>query len=58
MFSKLRSRKLWIAILTQALVVLIVAVLDIPEEQATIIVGEIVGTAGAYLLGQGIADKK
>ena len=58
MFSKLRSRKLWIAILTQALVVVVVAVLDIPEEQATTIVTGIVGTAGAYLLGQGIADKK
>jgi hypothetical protein len=54
--DRLRSRKLWISVATSCLVVLVVAVFDIPEEQATTIVSGIVGTAAAYLLGQGIAD--
>jgi len=53
---RLRSRKLWISVLTSCLVVLVVAVFDIPEEQATTIVTGLVTTAAAYLLGQGIAD--
>lgn len=56
MREKLSSRKLWIGVITQILVVIVVAVLDLPEEQATTIVTGLVGTASAYMLGQGYAD--
>ena len=54
--ERLKSRKLWIAVITQILVVLVVAVLDLPEEQAATIVTGLVTTGAAFVLGQGIAD--
>tara|TARA_Y100001951_G_scaffold92488_1_gene87290 strand:- start:442 stop:639 length:198 start_codon:yes stop_codon:yes gene_type:complete len=54
--ARLRSRKLWISVATSCLVVLVVAVFDISEEQANTIVTGVVGTAAAYLIGQGVAD--
>lgn len=54
--QRLKSRKLWISVITGCIVILVVAVFDIPEEQANTIVSGLVGTAAAYLLGQGIAD--
>lgn len=58
MWNKIKSRKLWITIATQALIIAVVAVFDIPEEQAETIVMGLVGTAGSFLIGQGIADHK
>ena len=55
--DRLRSRKLWVAAITQILVVLVVTVFDLPEEQATTIVTGVVGTSAAYLIGQGVADR-
>ena len=55
--ARLRSRKLWVAAITQLLVVLVVTVFDLPEEQATTIVTGLVTTGAAYVLGQGIADR-
>ncbi len=54
--DRLRSRKLWISVITSCLVVLVVAVFDISEEQANTIVTGLVSTAGAYVIGQGVAD--
>ena len=54
--DRLRSRKLWISGITSCLVVLVVAVFDISEEQANTIVTGLVSTAGAYVIGQGVAD--
>jgi hypothetical protein len=54
--QRLKSRKLWISVITGCIVILVVAVFDIPEEQANTIVSGLVGTMAAYLLGQGIAD--
>ena len=51
MNGKLKSRKLWVTILTTALITLLTA-LGFDEESVT----KIAGVAGAYLLGQGIAD--
>ena len=56
MWKKIKSRKLWITIATQALIIAVVTVFDIPEEQAETIVMGLVGTAGSFLIGQGIAD--
>ena len=53
---RLRSRKLWVSVLTSCLVVLVVAVFDIPEEQAKTLVTGLVTTTAAYVLGQGVAD--
>lgn len=54
--ERLRSRKLWISVLSSCLVVVVVAVFDISEQQAETIVTGVVSTAAAYLIGQGIAD--
>lgn len=54
--DRLKSRKLWISIITSMLVVLVVAVFELPEEQAKTIVSGLVGTAAAYSLAQGISE--
>jgi hypothetical protein len=54
--DRLKSRKLWLTLFTQILVVIIVGVMELPEEQATNIAQWIVATASAYLVGQGYAD--
>lgn len=54
--EKLKSRKFWMGVVTQILVVIVVAVFDLPEEQVMTIVAGLVGTASAYMLGQGYAD--
>jgi hypothetical protein len=54
--ERLKSRKLWISVITGCIVILVVAVFDIPEEQAKTIVTGLVTTAAAFVLGQGIAD--
>ena len=54
--EKLKSRKFWLTTLSAIAIVLIVAVFDVPEEQAEKIVAGIVGTVGPYLIGQGYAD--
>tara|TARA_R110002020_G_scaffold66647_3_gene175217 strand:+ start:686 stop:883 length:198 start_codon:yes stop_codon:yes gene_type:complete len=54
--DRLRSRKLWISVVTSCLVVMVVAVFDISEEQANTIVTGVVSTTAAYLIGQGVAD--
>jgi len=56
MLEKLKSRKFLVTLFTQILVVIVVALFDLPEEQATTIVAGVVGSASAYVLGQGYAD--
>ena len=58
MLKKLKSRKLWVTVVTQVLVILIVGVSDLPIEQVETIVMGLVGAAGAFVIGQGIADSK
>lgn len=58
MLDKLKSRKLWITVATQALIVLIVGLSDLPQEQVETIVMGLVGSAGSFVIGQGIADSK
>ncbi len=58
MIEKLKSRKLWVTVATQALIVLIVGLSDLPQEQVEAIVMGLVGTSGSFVIGQGIADAK
>jgi hypothetical protein len=51
MYEKLKSRKLWVTVVTAALVTL-GSQMGIDEATTT----KLVGIAAAYLLGQGIAD--
>lgn len=58
MFERLKSRKLWVTLFTQVLIVLVVGVFEIPEEQATEIVQWVVSVAATYILGQSYIDGK
>lgn len=55
--EKLRSRKLWVALLGVAVVVAL-GLLDVEKEQAAQISQWVVAIVSAYLLGQGYADGK
>ena len=54
--EKLKSRKFWITLFTQLLVVVVVAFLGLPEEQAAEVAAWLVGLAATYIASQGYAD--
>lgn len=56
--EKLKSRKLWMAVFTQALLVFVMGVMDLPQEQASEIAQWIVSIAATYILGQSYTDGK
>lgn len=58
MLERLKSRKLWVTIFTQILIVLVVGVFEIPEERATEIIQWVVSVAATYILGQSYIDSK
>lgn len=51
---KFKSRKFWITVLTEVILVILVALEIIPPELAA---PSIAGTAGAYMVGNGLAAK-